>query len=243
MLQDELHISDLRRFFGMNDSSVIACSHITKTFFTEAEQLTILQNISFEIPSGKTVAITGPSGCGKSTLLSLLGGLDRPTQGTIYVDGFSVHDASETELARFRSEKLGFIFQFHFLLKDFSALENVMMPHLILSGNKQQAQALARELLTLVGLETRINHYPDQLSGGERQRVAIARALINKPKVVLADEPTGNLDENNAGIIETILLETIHQFNTTLILVTHDTDFAKKTEMQFRIHEGKLFAI
>ncbi len=227
----------------MNDNTVISCKNVTKTFYTEAEQLTILQDISFEVPIGKTVSITGPSGCGKSTLLSLLGGLDRPTEGCISIDDFSVHDASETELARFRSEKLGFIFQFHFLLKDFSALENVMMPHLILYGNKQQAQKSARELLTIVGLEHRVNHYPDQLSGGERQRVAIARALINKPKVVLADEPTGNLDENNADIIETILLETIRQFDTTLLLVTHDIDFAKKTEIQFRIHEGKLFTL
>ncbi|HPD79940.1 MAG TPA: ABC transporter ATP-binding protein [Spirochaetales bacterium] len=227
----------------MNDTPVITCSHVTKTFVTEAEQLTILHDISFEVPGGRTVSITGPSGCGKSTLLSLLGGLDRPTHGTIFIDGFSVHDTSETELARFRSEKLGFIFQFHFLLKDFSALENVMMPHLILYGNRQQARNVARELLGIVGLENRMHHYPDQLSGGERQRVAIARALINKPKVVLADEPTGNLDENNAGIIETILLETIRQFDTTLLLVTHDSDFAKKTDIQFRIHEGNLFTL
>lgn len=227
----------------MSEASVITCANVTKVFSTQAEELAILQDITIETPRGSSVSITGPSGCGKSTLLSLLGGLDKPTGGSIMIEDFPVHSANEIELAQFRAKKLGLIFQFHFLLKDFTALENVMMPHLILNGNKKHAHETAREMLSAVGLQNRLHHYPEQLSGGERQRVAIARALINRPCVVLADEPTGNLDESNAEIIETLLLDTVKHYGATLVLVTHDIEFAKRTDTQFRIHEGKLYSL
>ncbi len=220
---------------------VINCMNISRIFSSSAENLAILKSVNITILKGESVSISGPSGCGKSTLLSIIGGLDKPSGGTLAVGGWNLVTSSENDLSEFRSKILGFVFQFHYLLKDFTALENTMLPAYMIHGNKKEAEKKAVELLELVGLSNRLHHVPAKLSGGERQRVAIARALINNPAILLADEPTGNLDESNAKAIEEILFNLTNMTGTTMVVVTHDPHMAQRAMRKFKMHEGEIF--
>ncbi|GAB1432850.1 ABC transporter ATP-binding protein [Spirochaetota bacterium] len=223
----------------MNDL-LIDCKQLNKTFKSEAENLEIIKNLDLSVRKREQISITGPSGCGKSTLLSILGGLDRPSSGMLKVAGLDLVHADEKLLAKYRAATVGFVFQFHYLLKDFSALENTMLPAFMLSGKKSEAESKAKELLNAVGLSDRLNHLPAKLSGGERQRVALARALINRPAIILADEPTGNLDRQSAMMVEKLLFDMADSLNTTLILVTHDTNLAARAGTRFVLTDGSL---
>ncbi|MFA9209231.1 MAG: lipoprotein-releasing ABC transporter ATP-binding protein LolD, partial [Yersinia sp. (in: enterobacteria)] len=197
-------------------------------------------NVSFTIESGELMAIVGSSGSGKSTLLHLLGGLDSPTSGEVIYQGRSLNQLSSSAKAELRNRELGFIYQFHHLLPDFTALENVAMPLLIGGAKPAEAQDKARAMLTAVGLEKRSKHRPSELSGGERQRVAIARSLVNNPSLVLADEPTGNLDQRNADSIFNLLGELNVRQGTAFLVVTHDLQLAKRMSRQLEMRDGQL---
>lgn len=184
--------------------------------------------------------ITGGSGCGKSTLLNIIGGLDNCDEGLVQIDGNYINAMTESEIAAYRQNTIGFIFQFHYLLKDFTCLENVMMPLYMAGESRKRAMKKAEELLCDVKLEERLNHYPSQLSGGERQRAAMARALINDPELILADEPTGNLDEENSLIVEELLFRLVAEYGKTLIMVTHDLDLAGRGSTEYRLTLGEL---
>ncbi|MCX7025726.1 MAG: ABC transporter ATP-binding protein [Spirochaetes bacterium] len=220
---------------------VLRCIGLGKTFAGDAEALEILRDVNLEAEAGSTISITGASGCGKSTLLSILGGLDAPTKGEAWVDGIPLHSTPERDLAGFRLSSVGFVFQFHYLLKDFTAMENVAMPGIVAGLSRPRAYERAEGLLTEIGLADRASHYPSKMSGGERQRVSIARALMNEPSIVFADEPTGNLDERSARSAEDILFGAVAKRGTTLVLVTHDLRLAGRAEQRFRLHEGELF--
>lgn len=217
---------------------MIKTQQITKTVTTSEGQLQILQPISFEVKRGESVAIVGASGSGKSTLLSLLAGLDEVSGGEIYLDDAALHDLDEEARARLRGEKVGFIFQSFMLVQSLTALENVMLPAEI--AGRTDAKKRATAILNDVGLGHRAHHYPNQLSGGEQQRVAIARAFIGEPKILFADEPTGNLDEANSEKIEQLLFNLNHELGTTLVLVTHDNELAQKCDRQLIMHGGQL---
>lgn len=220
--------------------TVCSIKNVEKTFITRAEKLTILKGLRLEVEEGEIITITGESGSGKSTLLHLLGGLDMVTKGTIEVAGFPVSKMGEEELSEYRKRVVGFIFQFHYLLKDFTTLENVMLPGLVDGKKTMDARERAMELLSLVNLYERREHYPLTLSGGERQRAAVARALMNDPKIILADEPTGNLDKRNSEIVEEMLFQLVQRYKKTLILVTHDRDLCGRGNRQFRLEAGEL---
>ncbi|MBA2431539.1 MAG: ABC transporter ATP-binding protein [Chthoniobacterales bacterium] len=216
---------------------ILKVEKLTKSYTTGAGQLTVLKNISFELPQGSTCAILGPSGSGKTTLLGLCAGLDRPTSGSVLLNGEPLADLDEDARARVRNQHVGFVFQNFQLIPTLTALENVTVP-MELRGDRT-ARALGLELLRSVGLAERVDHFPAQLSGGEQQRVALARAFINRPKVLFADEPTGNLDaETSSGIIE-IMLELNRSAGTALVLVTHDPDVANLTERTIRLRSGE----
>jgi putative ABC transport system ATP-binding protein len=216
---------------------ILKVQQLTKSYTTGAGQLTVLKNISFELPQGSTCAILGPSGSGKTTLLGLCAGLDRPTSGSVLLNGEPLADLDEDKRARVRNEHVGFVFQNFQLIPTLTALENVTVP-MELRGDRT-ARELGLELLRRVGLGERVEHYPTQLSGGEQQRVALARAFINRPKILFADEPTGNLDaETSSGIID-IMLELNRSAGTALVLVTHDPDVAKLTERTIRMRNGE----
>jgi len=223
----------------MNDD-VIVCDGVRKTFHSAAEDLEILRGVDLRLSRGDCASITGPSGCGKSTLLSILGGLDSVSAGRVMVGGTELSDAREDELSIFRTSVVGFVFQFHYLLKDFTALENTMLPAFMASGDRREAEAKALPLLEAVGLGDRLHHVPSMLSGGERQRVAIARALINGPAIVLADEPTGNLDRASAALVEDLLFQMAARTNTTLLVVTHDQGMAARASRRFTLSDGVL---
>lgn len=208
----------------------IELKNISKSFPTADSKLglQILNNINFCLNSNESTAIIGKSGTGKSTLLQICGGLDKPTEGTVLIDGIDISKLNDSKMSELRNKRIGFIFQANMLLEDFTALENVMVPAMIAGKNKTECKKTAEELLKQMGLEDRMNHYPAQLSGGEKQRVAIARALINNPDVILADEPTGSLDEENAKEVEDRLLDVVKSDSRTLLLVTHNMDFAKR---------------
>ena len=227
----------------MNESStnaVIACSRLTKTFSEGNLRVEVLKGVDLEAPAGARIGIVGSSGSGKSTLLHLLGGLDRPTSGEVTVSGRSLAGLSELELSRWRNEKLGFVYQFHHLLPEFTALENVAMPLLIRGAAPAAARAAALELLTEVGLKERARHKPGELSGGERQRAAIARALVARPRCVLADEPTGNLDEQTAAKVFSVIMELNRAFNVSLVMVTHNTRLLDRFDQVYALSEGRL---
>jgi len=217
---------------------MIETNNITKIVSTSEGELQILQPISFDVKAGESVAVVGASGSGKSTLLSLLAGLDQVSQGEIYLDGAGLHSMDEEQRARLRGEKVGFIFQSFMLVQSLTALENIMLPAEI--AGLHNAKQLGQQILEQVGLGHRGTHYPNQLSGGEQQRVAIARAFITKPKILFADEPTGNLDSANSEKVEKLLFELNRDSDTTLVLVTHDPELAKRCQRQLHMHAGEL---
>jgi putative ABC transport system ATP-binding protein len=224
----------LDRFF------MIELKNVTKVVQSGAEDLTILDNVSITIPDGEFVAITGASGSGKSTLLGLIAGLDAPSSGGIFIDGDEVTKMSEDELATLRSGKIGFIFQSFHLIPSLTAFENVLIPMEIVG--LKQAKSRAGQLLEQVDLTNRGHHYPAELSGGEQQRIAIARAFSNNPKILLADEPTGNLDSKNGQHIFDLMTELHRQNNVTLVLVTHDQALADKAQRQIRLKDGRVLS-
>jgi putative ABC transport system ATP-binding protein len=216
---------------------ILNVQRLTKTYPTGAGQLTVLKDISFVLPEGATCSILGPSGSGKTTLLGLCAGLDRPTSGSVLLNGITLGEAGEDERARIRNEHVGFVFQNFQLIPTLTALENVTVP-MELRGDRS-ARDLGLDLLRRVGLAERVDHYPAQLSGGEQQRVALARAFINRPKILFADEPTGNLDAETSGAITEIMLELNRSAGTALVLVTHDPDVAGLTERTIRLRNGE----
>jgi lipoprotein-releasing system ATP-binding protein len=220
----------------------VSVTGLAKVYETPAERLEVLRGIDLSVREATTVAVTGESGCGKSTLLNLVGGLDRPTSGLVRVGAAEITGLDETALSRYRNRDVGFIFQFHFLLKDFTALENVMIPAMIGKLDPRELRSRARGLLAEVGLERRVDAYPLELSGGERQRVAVARALVNGPALILADEPTGNLDEDNARMVEEMLLGLVRSHGRTMILVTHDKALAARADRRLVLSGGRLSA-
>ncbi|MCR5766816.1 MAG: ABC transporter ATP-binding protein [Treponema sp.] len=224
-------------------STIVEIKNLEKTYVTDSERLTILKDLDLSILEGSKNVIVGESGSGKSTLLNIIGGIDSATCGSVIAGKWDVGKLSENDLAEYRSSFLGLIFQFHYLLKDFSALENVYMPAYIAGVAKKEAIERAEELLNDVGVYDRKSHLPSQLSGGERQRVAVARSLINNPSLILADEPTGNLDPNNAVMIGDLLFSMVEKYNKTLILVTHDVKLAEKGEFCYKIVKGKLESV
>jgi len=221
-------------------SNIIEIRSLEKTYNTTYENLTVIENLSIDIERGKKCVIVGKSGSGKSTLLNIIGGLDIPTSGTVIVNDTDITKMTEDELTNYRKNFLGLIFQFHYLLKDFTALENIFLPAYMAGCSKKEALDKAKSLLADVGLENRANHFPSQLSGGERQRVAVARSLINNPELILADEPTGNLDPANAILIGDLLFSMADKYQKTLILVTHDMNLASKGDVKYLIKNGKL---
>ena len=210
---------------------------VSKTVDSGGRPLTILHPLDYSIPSDRLVAIVGPSGSGKSTLLGLIAGLDAPTTGEVLIDGIDITKLSEDELARLRGEKIGFVFQFFHLVPSLTAFENILVPMEI--AKRRDAVARARQLLEEVGLSDRGHHYPSQLSGGEQQRVAIARALANDPPIVLADEPTGNLDSTTGRNIMELLLGVHRARQTTLVLVTHDAELASLADSRLSLRDGR----
>lgn len=203
-------------------------------------ELEILKGVDLEIKQGEIVSIVGSSGAGKTTLLSILGTLDRPDSGSVTINNQNVFDLNDKKLAAFRNKHIGFVFQFHQLLPEFSAIENVCIPALIAKQTKKEAEKNAAELLDLFGLTNRANHKPSELSGGEQQRVAVARALINKPAVIFADEPSGNLDSVNASQLHDLFFQLRDSFNQTFVIVTHNPALASKADRSLQMRDGKI---
>lgn len=221
-------------------SDIVKIKSLEKTYSNGTENLTIFKDLNLNVKEGSKTVITGQSGSGKSTLLNIIGSIDSATSGTVIAGPWNVTSLSEKEQALYRSKFLGLIFQFHYLLKDFTALENVYMAAFMAGMSKKQAKEKAENLLCDVGLEKRLDHLPGELSGGERQRVAVARALINEPELILADEPTGNLDPENALLIGNLLFSMAEKYKKTLILVTHDKNLAKNGDVCYSINCGNL---
>ncbi|GLQ97455.1 lipoprotein-releasing ABC transporter ATP-binding protein LolD [Dyella mobilis] len=219
---------------------VLRASHIAKTYEEGDLSTTVLTDVNFTLKRGETLSIVGASGSGKSTLLHIIGGLDTLTRGEVEVDGQLLSKLSDAERGRVRNRSMGFIYQFHHLLPEFTALENVCMPLLIRGVGIAEAQKQAKVLLGRVGLGQRLEHKPSELSGGERQRCAVARALVTRPACVLGDEPTGNLDEDNAAHVYALMLELNREIGTSFILVTHDTRLAARMDRTLVLHNGEL---
>ena len=215
---------------------MIQLQDITKSFGS----LQVLRGISLEVEQGEVVSIVGPSGAGKTTLLQIMGTLDRPDTGTVLIDGTPVQRMKERELSAFRNRHIGFVFQFHQLLPEFTALENVMIPALIAGRGTQEAKTAATEMLALLGLDGRATHKPNELSGGEKQRVAVARALINRPSVVLADEPSGSLDTHHKEELHRLFFDLRDRLGQTFVIVTHDEGLARLTDRTIRLVDGMI---
>ncbi len=217
---------------------------LKKEYVTGNEKLEVLKDVNLIITKGETIAITGESGSGKTTILNLVGGLDTASTGKILFNdnekAIDITGLKEEQLTGYRRDVIGFIFQFHFLLKDFTAIENVMMPSFIAGKTKDEEYDQALKLIKDVGVEHRKDAYPSELSGGEKQRLAVARALMNDSKIIIADEPTGNLDERNSGIVEDLLFNVVEKYNKTLLLVTHDRKLAKRANRHFELIHGVL---
>ena len=224
-------------------NNIITINQLEKTYISKGETLTILKDLSLLVPEGQKVIVVGESGSGKSTLLNIIAGIDSATKGTVIAGDWKISDLKEKDLTDYRANFLGLVFQFHYLLKDFTALENVFLPAYMKGLGKKEAIEKAKVLLEDVGLADRMTHLPNELSGGERQRVAVARALINDPKLILADEPTGNLDPANATMISDLLFSMVEKHKKTLILVTHDSKIAQKGDVCYSIKNGKLVTL
>lgn len=222
------------------DSPTLVVDQLTKSYPTAEGSLSILRGLDLQMNRGEALAITGPSGSGKSTLLYIIGALDTPTSGRVLLNNQEPFSLNEQQQAQFRNQQIGFVFQDHHLLPQCTVLENVLIPMLAGRGADAAAEVRARELLTRVGLKDRLTHLPAQLSGGERQRVAVCRALINSPVLLLADEPTGNLDRNTAESIGTLLLELYREQNTLLICVTHSEELARRFPRRCHLNDGRL---
>ena len=213
---------------------MVTCSEIKKSY----GNLEVLKGIDLSINKGEVVSIVGASGAGKTTLLQILGTLDKPDSGIVQIDGENVLNMSEKKLARFRNTKIGFVFQFHQLLPEFTALENAILPSLINGSNKKQAEKRAKELLSFLSLDHRLDHKPAELSGGEKQRVAVARALVNNPAVVFADEPSGNLDSHSQEELQKLFFDLRSEFNHTFVVVTHDYRLAHMCDRMIEMKDG-----
>lgn len=213
---------------------MVKAENIRKSF----GQVQVLKGIDLEVPAGKIYSIVGASGAGKTTLLQILGTLSQPDSGTVYINNKKISGLSEQKLAAFRNLELGFVFQFHHLLPEFTAIENVCIPAFIAGKSKAKAEARAKELLIYLGLNERLNHKPSQLSGGEKQRVAVARALVNNPSVIMADEPSGNLDSQNRNELHDLFFTLRKDFGHTFIIVTHDNSFAERSDRIIHIKDG-----
>lgn len=224
------------------NKTMVEVDNLTKTFIDDAGPLHVLQDASFKIQKGEMVALIGVSGAGKTTLLQILGGLDRPTSGKLCVDGKELNNMKGNDLARFRLESIGFVFQFHHLLPDFTALENVIIPGLLRREKKSNCIKRAKELLSIMGLERQVHHYPSELSGGERQRAALARALFNKPALLLADEPTGNIDKDNSRHLIELFHKTNKELNQTFLVATHNETLSENMHRTVFIEDGKILS-
>ena len=221
-------------------SKVLHCSQLSKSYKQGDIETTVLNNLELTVKKGELVAIVGSSGCGKSTFLHIAGALDLPSSGEVFINDVNILNLSDKERATFRNQHIGFIYQFHHLMMEFTALENVAMPLLIRGDKPKQAIAAASEVLAQVGLAHRINHRPSELSGGERQRTAIARALVTKPSLILADEPTGNLDSDTAEQIYQLIRSLNQSVQTSFVVVTHDIALAMRMDRQLKLDHGKL---
>ena len=221
-------------------SNIIECRSVSFSYNEGNNQTSVLKNLNFEIKSGETTAIIGQSGCGKSTLLNLMAGLDTPTEGDVLIANTNISKISEKDRTELRAKNLGFVYQFHHLLNDFSSLYNVALPLLIMGVDKGGALLKSKKILTKVGLENRLNHRPSELSGGEKQRVAIARAMISEPTCLLADEPTGNLDAANAKDVLELIIELNTDKTTALLIVTHDLSIANKMSRKLTLTNGEI---
>lgn len=215
---------------------MITATNIHKSF----DGLEVLKGIDLEIGKGEIVAIAGASGAGKTTLLQILGTLDRPTSGQVILNGQPVHQLNEKRLSAFRNKHIGFVFQFHHLLPEFTAIENLCIPAYIAGNNRKQAESRAMHLLEFLHISERASHKPSELSGGEQQRIAVARALMNKPDIILADEPSGNLDSVNARELHRLFFELRKEFNQTFVIVTHNKEFAEMSDRELTIADGRL---
>ena len=221
-------------------SNILTVSQLEKTYITESERLTVFKNLNLSVEEGSKTVIIGESGSGKSTLLNIIGSIDSATSGSVTAGPWNVTALKEKEQAAYRSSFLGLVFQFHYLFKDFTALENVYLPAYMAGVSKKEAEKKAEKLLFDVGLSERKNHLPSELSGGERQRVAVARALVNNPSLILADEPTGNLDPANSLMIGKLLFSMAEKYGKTLVLVTHDRKLAAGGDVCYEIKDGTL---
>jgi lipoprotein-releasing system ATP-binding protein len=225
---------------GQDGEVVLACTALTKDFREGASVLQVLRGVELEVRAGERLAIIGESGAGKTTLLQLLGGLDLPSSGKVLVNGQDIATMDGTQRGMMRNRSLGFVYQFHHLLPEFTALENVAMPMLLRPGALESVRAEARDILQRVGLGDRLDHRPGELSGGERQRAAVARALITRPAVVLADEPTGNLDHRTGEKVFQLMLDLNREYGSSLVVVTHDLALAARMDRVLRLTDGKL---
>ena len=221
-------------------NNIIECQSLGFSYTEGNKETAVLNNLDFILSPGETVAVLGKSGCGKSTLLNLIGGLEKPSSGSVLINGINISEIKEESRTQLRAKTFGFVYQFHHLLNDFSALYNVCLPLLIKGDNKSSTLAYSEELLTKVGLEHRINHKPSELSGGERQRVAVARAIVSNPECLLADEPTGNLDAECSGEILELILELNKNNTLSLLVVTHDHEIANKMDRIVTLENQKL---
>jgi len=222
---------------------ILRVSGLKKTFSKNGVEINVIKGITLDINEGDFITIMGPSGAGKSTFLHILGTLDKPSEGDIFFRHRNIKEFSEEEESRFRNEKIGFVFQFYHLLQDFNVIENIMMPLLIKRLNHADATAKAEKFLEIMGLRHRWDHKPGELSGGEQQRVAIARALVNEPEIILADEPTGNLDRKTGKEVLNYLLSINEQLSSTLVLVTHDPEIGSIGERKMKMVDGELFLV
>ena len=224
----------------MNDRLVLELKDVCKNYASGGTELKILSNLNLSLCAGQRCVVVGKSGCGKSTLLNIIGGLDTVTSGSVIINNTDMKNMNIKQMNDFRKKSLGLIFQFHYLLKDFTAVENIFLPAYMAGMKKKDAMEKANALIDEVGLFERKDHLPSQLSGGERQRIAVARSLVNDPELVLADEPTGNLDPENARVIGDMLFSLSEKFNKTLVLVTHDMNLASKGDVRYSLENGAL---